>query len=361
MKKKILEISTVGLGYEGITNIIFSYLEAMDRQDLDLYIAATINVDPVVRDKFKKIGCHVIDFSSRKQTPLKYMLQLAAFIHKNKIEIVHAHGNSGTLAIEMLAAWLGGCKRRIAHSHNTHCDQVKADKLLRPLFNMLYTDAIACGDKAGKWLFGGKPFMILNNGRNIEEFAYNQKLREQMRKKFGFEGQIVLGHVGSFVEQKNHQFLIRIFRELLKFRKDVRLVLIGTGPLKSEIENSVKDIKKYVLFIGSTNKISAYLQMMDGMLLPSLFEGLPLVTIEWQICALPCLVSENITKDCAVTELLKFMSLDKSPQIWAKQILEMITQNNRDTFASIAPKEIKEAGFDITDCADILKNIYMDS
>ena len=134
--KKILIISTVGLIYDGITSVVVSYLKAMNREDLEIYVVGTINVKESIRKQIESLGCKVVDFPDRRNDTMRYFLQLSKFIRKNKIDIVHAHGNSGTLAIEMVAAWLGGCKKRIAHSHNTKCDQVKADKILRPIFNM---------------------------------------------------------------------------------------------------------------------------------------------------------------------------------------------------------------------------------
>lgn len=154
--RRILIISTVGLIYDGITSVIVSYLKAMNREGLDIYIVGTIDVKDSIRNQIEAMGCKVIELPNRRSNPMNYFFQLSKFVRKKKIDVVHAHGNSGTLAIEMVAAWLGGCKKRIAHSHNTKCDQVKADKLLRPIFNIFYTDALACGSEAGRWLLEEK-------------------------------------------------------------------------------------------------------------------------------------------------------------------------------------------------------------
>lgn len=187
---KVLIISTVGLKYEGITSVIVSSLKAMNRDNLDIYVAGTIEVHPSIRKELEKINCKVIDFPSRKVETVKYFFSLIRFIHKNRIDVVHAHGNSATLSIDLLAAWIGGCKKRIAHSHNTKCDQAKADKILHPLFDNLYTDALACGNNAGEWLFGHKPFDIITNGRDIETFKFNESIRLRIRKEFNLEGKL---------------------------------------------------------------------------------------------------------------------------------------------------------------------------
>lgn len=359
MKKKLLIISTVGLIYDGITNVIISYLKNMDKSHLEIYVAATIKVEEDIRDDIENMGGIVVDFPSRKSKPLLYMVDLIDFIRRNKIEIIHAHGNSGTLAIEMVAGWLGGCKKRIAHSHNTKCNQVKADKILRPFFNIFYTDALACGEEAGKWLFGNRPFSIIKNGRDIDEFKFNQRVRDEMREKYGVSHDLVIGHVGGFYEQKNHIFLIKIFREILRKIPKAKLVLIGDGPKRELIESSVKDISDNVVFIGTTTKVADYLQMFDGALLPSLFEGVPLVVIEWQINGIPCLLSDVITDECAVTNTIEFLSLDESPKNWAEKIIKMINCHNRYENATESLKKIQLAGFDIKRSCKALEEIYL--
>lgn len=356
--KKILIISTVGLIYDGITSVITSYLEAMDKSGLDIYVVSTIKSEAKIEEKLNCMGCNVVYMPSRKKNTINYFLSLIAFIRQNKIDVIHVHGNSATMAIELCAGWIGGCKKRIAHSHNTKCQHVYVDKFLRPVFNILYTDALACGKAAGEWLYGKRKFQILQNGRNIEKFAYNLNVRKYMREQENLDDQIVIGHVGGFVNQKNHMFLLQIFREILKFEDNARLYLIGDGEKKEEVEKSAADIKNRVVFVGNTDKVSKYLQMMDGMILPSLFEGFPLVAVEWQVNGLPCIFSDTITKECAITKNVVYESLSTDPHIWACKIIKMIKESDREKNSLIARDLVKKAGFDINDNADSLRNIY---
>lgn len=358
MKTKVLIISTVGLIYDGITSVITSYLQAMDLSDLDVYVISTIKEEKGIVKKIEKLGCNIVKLPSRKTQTVSYFINLITFIKKNKIDIVHAHGNSGTLSIEMLAAWIGGCKKRIAHSHNTKCNQVMADKILRPIFNILYTDAIACGDDAGRWLFRNNPFSVLSNGRDIELFSFDENIRQEKRTELNLKNEIAIGHVGGFFEQKNHRFLLEIFREILKEEPTAHFFLIGYGPLRAEIESSAEDLKDNLIFVGTTSNISDYLQAMDGMLLPSLYEGLPLVAIEWQINGLPCVLSDKVTKECAFMDNCVFMSLAESAEVWAKEIIALIKSNDRIQNSKRAVSESKIRGFDIQDGALKLKNIY---
>lgn len=359
MQKKVLIISTVGLIYDGITSVILSYLQAMDRSGLDIYVASTIKCEDDIKRKLESINCHVVDFPSRRNETSQYFFSLVSFIRKNNIEVVHAHGNSGTLAIEMVAGWLGGCKKRIAHSHNTRCDQVKADKLLRPVFDLFYTDAMACGDAAGRWLFKDKPFTILSNGRDVTTFAFNESIRVKKRAELNLKNEIAIGHVGGFFEQKNHKFLLKIFREILRKEPTAHFYLIGDGPLRAEIELSAKDLKDNLVLVGTTPYVSDYLQAMDGMLLPSLFEGLPLVAIEWQINGLPCVLSDAVTKECSFTENCTFMSLDESAEVWANKIIEMSKKDGRAVDSKRGVIQAKADGYDINENAKLLRKIYV--
>lgn len=359
-KKKVIIVSTVGLMYDGITSVIMSYLQAMNLEKFDIYVVSTIKSESSIKKTILDLGCHVIELPSRKTETLKYLLCLISCIRTNQIEVLHAHGNSATLAIEMLAGWIGGCKKRIAHSHNTQCNQVRADKWLRPLFYLLYTDAFACGEDAGKWLFEKRPFTVLNNGRNLEKFEFNSHLREKMRLKYKIGSELVFGHVGGFNPQKNHKFVLDVFRAIIEEESNAKCFFIGTGPLKEEIEKQSIELKDNIIFVGNTDEVPAYLDMMDGMILPSIFEGLPLVAIEWQINGLPCILSDTITSQCAVTNELKFMSLHDSPYEWAHRIIIDAKENTavRAKKSADSKEMVKKAGFDISENVKLLEKIY---
>lgn len=354
--KKVLIVSTVGLIYDGITSVIVSYLQAMNLEGLDIYVVGTIEIEPNIRNQIESTGCKVIEFPNRKTETLEYFLFMARFIRKNQIKVIHAHGNSGTLAIEMVAAWVGGCKKRIAHSHNTKCDQIKADKLLKPIFNLFYTDGLACGEAAGRWLFGNRKFEVLTNGRDIDKYRFNIQTRENIRKYLNVGNEIVIGHVGGFFVQKNHRFIVEIYRELKRQEPSCKLFMIGDGPLKQQIEKSCSDLN--ITFTGAIDNIPEYINAMDGMILPSLFEGLPLVAIEWQINGLPCILSDVITRDCKLTDNVVFMSLDREAQEWAKSILAEIKNNNRELSSIKACNMIKDSEFNIKKNAKKLERIY---
>lgn len=358
---KVLLISTVGLKYDGITSVMLSNLEAMDRSGFEFFIAETLVSEDTIKEKFKLLGCKIVKFSNRKKHPFLYFWELFKFIKKNNIDVVHANGNSATLAIEMLAAKFGNCPNRIAHSHNTKADYAKLDKILRPFFNISYTQAVACSNDAGKWLFKDKPFIIVNNGRDISKYSFNNFKRRQMREKLNGSNRLFIGHVGGFVPQKNHEFLLHVYKELYSLRKDAIFYIIGDGYLKEQIQNLVDrlGIKDRVVFTGNINNVQDYLQAMDVMVMPSLFEGLPLAAIEWQLNGLPVVMSDTITEDCIISDKVESLSLSESYQKWAEKIIEISKCNNRENNSIEAQRIAKTKGFDVRDSAKKLRNLYI--
>lgn len=333
----------------------------MDRTGLDIYIASTIKEESNIVKQFLSLDCKIVHFPNRRTDPVQYFFALFNFIRKHHIEVIHANGNSATLAVEMLAAKLGGCKKRIAHSHNTRCDQIRADKLLRPLFYATYTDGLACGRDAGIWLFQNRKFTVIKNGRDVARFQFNKDKRESMRRLLGINDGVAFGHVGGFVDQKNHAFILDIFKSILALSPNAKLFLMGDGVNRKIIEEKANKmgLKDNIIFTGNVDNVEDYLDAMDVMLLPSLFEGLPLSVIEWQASGLPCLISDRVTRDCALTSLVNFMSLNCSPDEWAGRLLELVPDQDRMMASATAIREIKKAGYDIKDSAEALKNIYM--
>lgn len=358
---KILLISTVGLKYDGITNVMLSNLEAMDKSNLEFFVAETLVSENNIREKFKALGCKLVKFPNRKKNPLKYFWSVFSFIRKNKIDVVHANGNSATLAIEMLAAKLGNCPIRIAHSHNTKADFAKLDKILRPVFDISYNKAVACSNEAGKWLFKDKSFLVVNNGRDIDKYSFNPIKRQQMRDKLNGSDKLFIGHVGGFVTQKNHDFLLHVYKEISLLRNDAIFFVIGDGDLKKQIYDLTDElgIKDKVVFTGNIDNVQDYLQAMDVMIMPSLFEGLPLAVIEWQLSGLPVVMSDVITKDCIISDKVERLSLKESYKSWAIKVIEASNCDGREARVLQTRRNAKEMGFDIKDSAKKLRNLYL--
>lgn len=361
-KIKVFHIITGGLQREGISSTQLEFFKRLDINKYEIIVAAVHdNSDEMIRE-YECNHCTVLKFPDRQEHVFAYFFSLIKCIKKMEPDIVHVHGSSAIMSIELLAAKVSGVKVRIAHSRNTKADREKLDRALRPIFNNLYTYGMACGKDAGEWLFGKKPFTIIHNGKNFTKFHYDSQLRTLRREAYGLNDKIVVGHVGCFNYQKNLEYLIQVFCEFNRRHTNTVLYLMGIGPCLNEIKKQVKDIgiEDKVIFAGSVNDVAERLQAMDIMVFPSRFEGLPNVVLEWQAEGLPCLISDKITKECAPSNLVRFASIEDDPKIWADKMEQMLEQfTDRKEQAKCGTQALKENGFDIVDATKKLENIYL--
>lgn len=361
MAIKILNILTNGLRREGISTTQLVFLNKMDKSSLQIDVAAVHNNDPAVIQDFEAIGCRVVTLPDRKKDTLQYFRRLMQTLRRGKYDIIHVHGSSAMLSIELLAARLVGVPVRIAHSRNTTTGDVRLDRLLRPLFHRTYTHGLACGMDAGQWLFDNRPFTVVHNGKDFSDFRFSPDLRTQQRRRLGLDNKMVVGHVGRMNQQKNHQFLLQVFAAIQQKVPNAVLYLMGDGPLKAQVEQSASElgIADAVVFAGNVSDVSQRLQAMDVMVFPSLYEGLPNVVLEWQAVGLPALISDSITEECAPSDLVHFLSLEEEAQKWAEKAMEIYEQqSSREEDAARATFLLKEAGFEINQNARDLEEMY---
>lgn len=262
------------------------------------------------------------------------------------------------MAIDLLAARLGGAKVRIAHSHNSRCKFMLLHRVLRLPFDLLYTHAFACGDEAGRWLFHQKPFTVVRNAIDTRQFAYREDVRSAVRAELGLtDDEIALGCVANFTPHKNHTFMLNMYAELLRHDPRYRLVLVGDGALRETLEQQTRDlgISDCVRFLGIRTDVPRLLQMMDVMILPSLYEGFPTVALEWQAAGLPTLMSDTTTRACAFVDSARFIPLDTGE--WVRAILATPLAD-RAAASRDGIRAITEAGFDLTAAAAALQDDY---
>ncbi len=361
-KIKILTVTTSGLAKkEGISTVILDYYSHFDKSKFDLDIIVSGEYSYELVKAFQNIGVSIRCLPSRKYSFPKYIKSFIKLIQEQKYDALYIHGSSAIMSVELLLTWLGGCKIRVVHSHNTTCDHRRADRFLRPIFYHLYTQALACGSDAGKWLYGNRKFTVIKNGRDLNTYRYNSEIRKIMRRNLCLEDDtLAIGHVGNFNEQKNQRFLIDVIDNLQNRSEKAKLFLMGDGRTKSNIEQLVRKRKldDYVVFTGSVSNVSEMLQAMDVMVLPSLYEGLPLVAIEWQIAALPCIFADSITKECAYTEQVKFLPLSVGGNGWAEEILSW-RGFEREIVANQCVELTKTHGYAIEENADKLQSIFI--
>ena len=286
------------------------------------------------------------------------------FSNHHNYQILHTHLNKMS-GLVVRAAKRNGIKYCITHSHNTGGEGsflAKAYKWYSSLYIPSNTDHhFACSQAAAKWLFGSKSsdVKLLNNGIEPEMFMYSPEVRKKKREELEIGDQFVIGHVGRFTKQKNHQFLIEIFAKFLKRQPNSILLLCGDGVLRKDIEIRVKelDIQENVKFLGVRSDVHQLLQVFDIFLFPSLHEGLPVTLIEAQAAGIPCVISDEITTEVDLgMNLIKFLSLT-SVDIWVHK-LETIEVEKREQ-SNLLHRQLTDRGYDIKTTASWLQEFYL--
>lgn len=349
----------------GVEAVVMNYYRHIDRSKIQFDFLCDEDSTNIPYEEIEKLGGRVI-LIPPYQKVFKYQKELIRIFKENNYKIVHSHIN--TLSVFPLrAAKKAGVKVRIAHSHSTtnkkEWKKNLLKQVLRPFSKVYATDYMCCSELAGRWLFGDKAYdsgkvYLLNNAIDLDKFKYNESLRKEKRKELGIsDDTLVIGHIGRFVAQKNHTFLIDIFNEVHKKNNNSILLLAGQGPLMEEIKNKVKELKlnDSVRFLGQRNDVNELYQAFDVFCLPSLYEGLPVVGVEAQASGLLCILSNAMTKETKVLDITKFISLNNTPKDWADSILDDVKKYKRiDT-----SKEMTSKNFNIREEAKKLEKYYL--
>lgn len=355
--KKILIINTVGYNYDGITSVILNYLKEMNKEDLSFSFPVYTTVHPKLKEELEALGT-LEQIPDRKKSAASYIAQLHRIL-KNNYDCIHIHGNSGTMLIETVLAKLHGVKNIIIHAHSTSTNHPFINAVLKYPMMLLADVKLACSDLTGKWLYEGQSYTVLKNAINLENYRFDPDMRAKHRDALEIGDAFLIGHVGHFSVQKNHEFLIDTFSVYHSKNPNTKLLLISDGPFFQQIQEKTRQLglENDVIFAGRRSDTAELYSAMDLLLLPSRWEGLPLTMIEAQANGLTMLVSDVITRDAQCTDPVFFKALTDGPDSWAAEIQKIRTQ----TFSRAAfPREaIAEKGFDIRQEAETLHNIYL--
>lgn len=308
-------------------------------------------------EEIKNNGSKIYSVPKRKYHPFLHYYEMMKILFHNRKKYKYIVLNTCHLyyIFPLFFAKIIQIPNRIIHSHNSD-DEIKISFFRKILINInkilmhfSVTDYWACSEIAGKWMFKNRNFRIIHNAINVSDFVYNESIRQKVRTKLGLlKDEFVIGHVGRFSYQKNHDFLIDVFNEVHRRLPESVLILIGDAvedkSYLNEAKQKVKELnlEENVRFLGIRNDVPDLMQAMDCFLLPSRFEGLPLVGVEAQTSGLLCYFSDVITKEIKITSLANFISLNKSSKFWAKEIIQNKNYERRDI-----SKSVIEAGYDI--------------
>lgn len=367
MNNKTMRIAQIIGKYNGggVEAVVMNYYRNIDRNKIQFDFICDNDSTNIPYEEIEKLGGKVILVSPYQKLP-KYLKELKKVFKKNNYKIIHSHINALSV-FPLFAAKCAGVPIRIAHSHST-TNKVEWKKnllkqALKPFSKVFANNYFACTEHAGRWLFGNRTFnsekvLVVNNGIDVDSYSFNEKIRNEKRKELNIKDtDIVIGHIGRFVKQKNHEFLINVFNELYKENNNYKLVLIGQGPLQDEMKQKAKDlgIEEVVMFLGQKTDANKYYQAMDLFLFPSLYEGLGMVFIEAQASALPSIASTEVPEIAKVSDRAYFIGLDQPIKVWTNKINEVIKQERK-----VDIKRIKRAGYDIVTEAKKLETKYID-
>jgi glycosyltransferase EpsF len=348
----------------GVESVVLNYYRHIDRNKIQFDFVIDEDSTVVPEEEITDMGGKIYKIPPYQQ-PIKYHKALKNLIQKNRYKIVHSHIN--TLSVfSLFAAKRAGAPVRIAHSHSTAGRGELVRNImkysLRPFSKVFATHYCACGEYAGRWMFGNRCFdmgkvFVVRNAIDVSKFKFSPEIRNEVRNELNINDKFVIGHVGRFMKQKNHSFLIDIFDEVHKQKPNAVLMLVGEGELEKEIRNKVNilGLNDAVLFLGVRNDVNRLLQAMDVFLLPSLYEGFPIVGLEAQAAGLKIFTSDKVTVEINISDNIKFLSLRLAAKEWAEIMLN--SANNR--FDNDI-KLIKAKGYEIGVASSYLANYYKD-
>ena len=268
----------------GVESVVMNYYKNIDRNRIQFHFLCDEDSTDIPYEEIEKLGGKVIVIPPYQKL-FKYQKELYRIFKENNYKIIHSHINALSV-FPLRIAKKAGVPIRIAHSHSTSNKKEWKKNILKMIlrsFSKLYANNyFACTEYAGKWLFGKKvverkELNVINNAIDLKKFEFNENIREDLRKELGIkEDTLIIGHVGRFMKQKNHEFLIDVFEKAIKQDDNIYLILVGQGPLEDKIKEMAKEkgIEDKILFLGQRNDVNKLYQAMDIFVLPSLYEGL---------------------------------------------------------------------------------------
>lgn len=365
-KTKVLHV--IGyLGIGGDSNAVFNVLNYIEKENLNIEFQFLTHLGGKHNDSIlktvsmlekKEVKVNMLDGDVRKLGPIKYYKYIKRILKENKYDAIHIHTSfQGVIAV--IAAKHCNINKRILHSHTTKI-QRKISKLLsnigvpicRFLIRIYATDFIACGEEAGKYLFGKKCNQkVIYNGIDLNKFSSeNKELSNLLREKYNFKKEnIIVGHVGRFSNMKNQKFILELAQKT-NIDENIKYMLIGDGDDLEKLTRIAEENKlNNIFFVGRVDNVNEYMQIFDYFILPSLYgEGLPVVLIEAQVAGCKCIATNNITKESDIG-MIKFLSLDNQSE-WILEFTNQKPYNN----------SLDASKFDIDITAKEWVNLYYD-
>ena len=353
--ERILQVVTY-MGRGGIETMLMNYYRHMDRSKVQFDFLVHRDFRADYDNEIEELGGRIYRVPPMNPVSGSYRKALTDFFREHPYRVVHCHLNYMS-GVVLAAAKKAGVSVRIAHAHTASMApgwKQMVRRICKYLIPTTATHLYACSSEAGKAILGNREFGLLPNAIDAVTYAPDDNLRSEARTELDLDDAFTVMHVGRMIYAKNHDFLLDVFAQVLRSEPSAKLVLVGDGELRAEIETKAAQLSEgAVLLLGTRGDIARLLQAADVFAFPSHFEGLPVTIIEAQAAGLPCVKSNTVTDECVITDLVKSLPID-DPKAWAEAILAAKDTPRTDRLA-----QIQAAGYDITAAADKLQRFYL--
>lgn len=341
MKRLLCILSSMNAG--GAETYLMKLYRNIDRTKYQMDFCINEKKKTFYEDEIVNFGGKIFRIPSKSENLKEFRNQLSTIIKEKQYKYVMRITSNAAGFMDLKIAKKAGAMKCIARSSNSNdgggFKAIIAHKIGRLLYNKSVDVRIAPSDLAAIYTFGKKAYKcgevtILKNALDLTVFCYNEHSRKRVRSEFDISDDMkVIGHIGRFNAQKNHEFLIDVFFEIHKKDAFTLLLLVGDGELQQQIRNKIilLGLSEAVIFAGVRSDIPSLLSAMDVFVFPSLYEGMPNVVVEAQATGLPCIISDTITREANITDLVRYLPLTLSASEWANQINEVITTSRKNT------------------------------
>lgn len=371
MNRPMVVLHVVGrLDIGGAESRIMDLYRNIDREKVQFHFMQHTKDRCAFEEEVERLGgkvYHVPRFNVKNYFSYKKAWE-EFFKSHPEIKVVQGHMTS-TAAIYLPIAKKAGVEVTIAHARSAGVDPGMKGKITRFLRRNLYEKCdyrFTCSEMAGEAVFGDQNQILrkatfISNAIDVDKFKFDEETREQIRYELGIKNKFVIGHVGRFAHMKNHKYMLQILKQCIEIEKEKKLpetvlMFLGDGELKEEMmeQAAAMGISSRVLFMGNKRDVYRYYQAMDYFLLPSLYEGLPGTAVEAQASGLPGIMSDTVTREAVVTDLLQVRSIKEEPRLWAEEIMK---SNKKDRI--IYAQKVKDASFDVKEQAKRMQEFYL--
>ncbi|MFJ5768868.1 glycosyltransferase family 1 protein [Psychrobacillus sp. NPDC093180] len=350
----------------GIESFMMNYYRYFDKEKIQVDFIVHGFEKGVYDDEITNMGGRIYNVPVKSKDYFGNVNALNKIFSSGKYKIVHSHMDAMSMVV-LKQAKKCGISIRIAHSHNTqHLTNNRIKYLLneyaRKNVSRYATHYVACSEPAARWLFGNEnvddnKVIYIKNAIDLDKYKFDNLTRENIRREYDLKNEFVIGHVGRFDYQKNHFFLLDIFKDILKVQPNARLFLIGDGHLRNKIETKILElnIKDKVILAGIKDDVDRIMNAFDVFCLPSHFEGLGIVLVEAQTNGLMCITSNEVPREVNISGETQFISLNAPIEKWVNSLLDVKENINRN----INYDYFINAGYSIVNESQRLENIYL--